>query len=175
MVATLSGGSLAITGTMLADHLRHRREDGRGTGERRRAVYIAFISAAGDCHARLRAFAQEPDRAAAASARESMDEAGLYEARERLYIDASAAVAGAGQAMFEQLRSLQRTVAAGAVPDSAEFHAAYHPYIGAVWRYRVAVRQELEGRSLVPEVFGWSSWDGTDRCARCGPAATPGN
>jgi hypothetical protein len=100
-------------------------------------------------------------------------EAGLYEARERLFIDASAAVAGAGQVMFERLREVQRAVAGGALSGSPEFHAAYHPYLGAVWRYRVAVRAELEGHSLTPAAFGWESWDGTDRCALCRPAAAP--
>lgn len=52
LVATVSGGSIAITGTVPADCLRHRREDDRGVGARRRTVYIEFISAAGVCHAR---------------------------------------------------------------------------------------------------------------------------
>ena len=61
LVATVSGGSIAITGTVLADYLRHRREDDRGVGARRRTVYIEFIRAAGVCHARLRQIAQNPD------------------------------------------------------------------------------------------------------------------
>ncbi|MBT2489502.1 CchlQ [Streptomyces sp. ISL-96] len=169
LVATVSGGSIAITGTVLADYLRHRREDDRGVGARRRAVYIEFISAAGVCHARLRHIAQgpatEPDLESATRA--ALSDAGIYEARERLFIDATTAVAGAGQVMFERLRGLQRAIAAGASIESAAFHDAYHPYIGSVWVYRVAVREELEGRSLSPDAFGWEGWDGADRCAIC--------
>ncbi|OEJ23690.1 CchlQ [Streptomyces agglomeratus] len=173
LVATVSGGSIAITGTVLADYLRHRREDDRGIGAQRRAVYIEFITAAGICHARLRHLAQDPggESDMDALSRAAMSEAGVYEARERLFIDATAAVAGAGQAMFEQLRAVRQAVAAGASITSTAFHDAYHPYIGAVWRYRVAVREELEGRSLSPAAFGWEGWDGTDRCPICRSAA----
>jgi hypothetical protein len=157
-------------------------------------VYIEFITAAGACHARLREIAKSgpgagtgngpggagtdlaetgTDHEAAgtdleAATRAALSEASVYEVRERLFIDATAAVAGAGQAMFERLRALQRVVAAGAAQDSRAFHDAYHPYIEAVWKYRVAVRGELEDRSLSPATFGWEEWDGRDRCPSCG-------
>jgi hypothetical protein len=141
-------------------------------------VYIEFITAAGACHARLRETAKSgpggvdcPDGAGTdleAATRAALSEASVYEARERLFIDATTAVAGAGQAMFEWLRALQRVVAAGAAQDSRAFHDAYHPYIEAVWKYRVAVRGELEDRSLSPATFGWEEWDGRDRCPSCG-------
>ncbi|MET8678604.1 CchlQ [Streptomyces sp. NPDC004647] len=176
LVATVSGGSIAISGTVLADYLRHRHEDDRGVGEQRRAVYIQFITAAEACHARLRQIAQapstevDPDRAT----RAALSDAAIYEARERLFIDATTVVARAGQAMFEKLRALQRAVAAGADPTSSAFHDAYHPYIGAVWSYRVAVRRELEGQSLSPAAFGWDRWDGKDRCPMCRGAVVTG-
>ncbi|MGW7517764.1 CchlQ [Streptomyces sp. NPDC054796] len=176
LVATIGGGCVAISGTVLADHLRHRHEDDRGAGERRRTVYIEFIAAAEAGHARLRQLAQnpgaEPDLDAATRA--ALSDATIYEARERLFIEASTAVAGAGQAMFERLRGLQRAVAAGAEPSSPAFHDAYHPYIGTVWAYRVAVREELEGQSLSPSVFGWDRWDGKDRCTLCRETAATG-
>jgi hypothetical protein len=177
LVATVGGGSIAMAGTVLADRLRHRREDDRGTGERRRAVYIEFITAAGVCHARLRRIAQDTGEGADAdtAARAALAESGLYEARERLFIDATAAVAGAGQTMFEQLRALRRVVAGGASLTSPVFHDAYHPYIGSVWAYRVAVRAELEGLSLAPEAFGWDEWDGTQRCPVCRQPAGSGS
>ncbi len=71
-----------------------------------------------------------------------------------------------GQEMFERLRSLR--LVAGV--DSAAFHGAYHPYIEAVWAYRVAVREELEGQALSPAVFGRASWDSRARCQVCGAA-----
>ncbi|WP_411140192.1 CchlQ [Streptomyces sp. x-80] len=175
LIATVSGGSIAIAGTMLADFLRRRHEDDRSVGTRRRAVYIEFIAAAGTCHTRLRHIAQDPaaEPDLETVTRAALSDAEIYEARERLFIDAAAGVASAGQAMFEQLRALQRAVAAGASLRSPAFHDAYHPYIGAVWAYRVAVREELEGRSLSPAAFGWDGWDGTDRCPMCRQAAVP--
>ncbi|MGI5404741.1 CchlQ [Streptomyces sp. CA-135486] len=176
LVAAVSGGSLAISGTVLADHLRHRHEEDRGVGTRRRAVYIEFISAVGACHARLRQIAEVPGAEACldTATRAALSDAAIYEARERLFIDASAAVASAGQAMFEQLRALQRAVAAGATLTSPAFHDAYHPYLGTVWAYRVAVRKELEGKPLSPAAFGWDGWDGKDRCPICQGTAVPG-
>lgn len=59
-------------------------------------------------------------------------------------------------------------MASGAGAESAVFHEAYHPYIAAVWAYRVAVREELEGQSLTPAAFGWATWDAKDRCPCAG-------
>jgi hypothetical protein len=169
LAAAVSGGFIAITGTVLADHLRNRHEAGRGLSERRRAVYIEFISAAEACHSRLRQIAHMPgEDDLDVVTRAALAEAPIYEVRERLFIDASSAVAGAGQVMFERLRALRSVVATGATHTSPAFHDAYHPYIGSVWGYRVAVRKELDGQSLSPEVFGWSRWDGRDRCPLCG-------
>ncbi|MEU9503705.1 CchlQ [Streptomyces sp. NPDC048196] len=169
LVATVSGGLIAISGTVLADQLKQRHEKARSSAERRRAVYIEFISAAGVCHARLRRIAQEPDAEAdpVAAVRAALTDAAIHEVRERLFIDASIAVAGAGQAMFERLRALQRAVAEGARQNSRAFHDVYHPYLEAVWAYRVAVREELEGRPFAPTAFGWEEWDATDRCQVC--------
>ncbi|MCK9923105.1 CchlQ [Frankia sp. AgPm24] len=174
LVATASGAVIAIAGTVLADHLRGRRDDDRGHLLRQRDAYIAFIVAAGVCHTRLRQIAQDntgsgdPD----AASRAVLADAGIYDVRERLFIDATATVAGAGQAMFERLRTLRQVVATGAGLSSAPFHDAYHPYLDAVWRYRAAVRAELETTALSPMVFGWDSWDGNDRCPICQSAAS---
>ncbi|KPC60297.1 hypothetical protein [Streptomyces chattanoogensis] len=169
LVATVSGGFVAISGTVLADHLRRRHESERSVEARRRAVYIEFITAAGACHTRLRQIAQAPGAEADldASTRAALNDAAIYEVRERLFIDATTDVASAGQAMFERLRTLQRAVAAGAPHNSPAFHDAYHPYIAAVWSYRLAARKELEGRPFSPAAFGWEEWDGRDRCALC--------
>jgi hypothetical protein len=169
LAATISGAVIAIAGTVLADRLRTRHEDDRGLEARRREVYVAFIAAAGTVHARLRQLAQDPSAPAdlEAASRKALTDAGLYEARERLFIDASSTVAAVGQTMFERLRGLQRAVAAGASQASPGFHEAYHPYLDAVWAYRVAVRQELEGGSLSPAIFGWTAWDGRERCPLC--------
>jgi hypothetical protein len=167
LVATVSGAVIAISGTVLADLLRGRRDDARGVETRRRAVYIEFIAAAGVCHTRLREIAASTEGERETASRAALTDGGVYEARERLFIDASAAVAGAGQAMFERLRALRTAVASGADQSSAAFHEAYHPYLDAVWRYRVVVREELEGKGLSPTVFGWGEWDGRERCPVC--------
>ncbi|MFJ9321959.1 hypothetical protein [Streptomyces globisporus] len=61
LVATVSGGFIAISGTVLADRLRQRHERDREADERRRSVYIEFIAAVGKCHTRLRGIAQARD------------------------------------------------------------------------------------------------------------------
>ncbi|WP_392876543.1 CchlQ [Streptomyces sp. LN499] len=145
LVATLGGAVIAISGTVLADRLRTRQEVDRGLGARRREAYIDFIAAAGAAHTQLRRLAQAPDAATdlESASRAALTDARHYEVRERLFIDDSATVAGAGQAMFEQLRALRSAVAAGAPVSSPTFHDAYHLYIASVWAYRVAVRDEL--------------------------------
>jgi hypothetical protein len=169
LLATLGGAVIAISGTVLADRLRTGRDEDRSLGVRRREVYLGFIAAAGEAHTRLRQLAQNPDPTTdlEEASRAALIDAGLYQARERLFLDASTAVAGTGQAMFEQLRALRRAVAQGALLSSPTFHDAYHPYINAVWAYRIAVRAELDGASLTPAVFGWSAWDGRERCPLC--------
>ncbi|MET9093532.1 CchlQ [Streptomyces cyaneofuscatus] len=176
LVATVSGGFIAISGTVLADHLRRRHENDREAAERRRAVYIEFISAVGDCHSRLRQIAQDRDAATDpdGAARAALSETAVHEVRERFFIDASADVAGAGQAMFAQLRAVQRVVGTGAGHTSAAFHEAYHPYLDRVWAYRVAVREELRDRTFSPASFGWDDWDGKDRCPICRDELTMG-
>jgi hypothetical protein len=169
LIATIGGAMIAISGTVLADRLRTRHEDGRGVVTRRREVYIQFITAAGTCHTQLRRLAQDPTASTRleAASRAALTDAGLYEIRERFFIDASFAVAGAGQTMFERLRELRRAVASGASLSSPAFHDAEHPYLEAVWSYRVSVRKELEGEGLAPAVFGWAAWDGRERCPVC--------
>ncbi|WP_327257199.1 CchlQ [Streptomyces sp. NBC_01244] len=176
MVATLGGGLIAMAGTVLADRLRTRQEHRRGLQARRRDVYTEFIAAAGAAHTELRRLAQHGAEATGLeeASRLALTDARIYEVRERLFLDASARIAAAGQRMFECLRALRRTVAAGASISTPAFHDIYHPYLEAVWAYRQAVRNELEGHALAPADFGWSVWDGRERCAQCGgrPAVT---
>ncbi|MER6910173.1 CchlQ [Streptomyces sp. NPDC000594] len=177
LAATASGGFIAMAGTVLVDGLRSRQEARQSGDERRRAVYTDFIGAAGECHAELRRIARRPAEHPdpAGAARDALRTAAVHEVRERLFIEATTAVAGAGQAMFERLRALQRVVGSGAAQESAEFHAAYHPYLDAVWAYRVAVRKELSGgRTLAPAAFGWEEWDAAERCPHCRAALPPG-
>ncbi|WP_204357879.1 MULTISPECIES: hypothetical protein [unclassified Streptomyces] len=74
--------------------------------------------------------------------------------------------------MFERLRAPRKAVAAGAGISAPAFHDIYHPYLDAVWAYRQAVHDELEGRALRPADFGWSAWDGRERCPHCGERGT---
>ncbi|KUL64020.1 MULTISPECIES: hypothetical protein [unclassified Streptomyces] len=174
LVATLGGGLIAIAGTVLADRLRTRQEHRRGLQARRRDVYTEFIAAAGAAHTELRRLAQNPAGAGdlEEASRAALTDARIYEVRERLFIDASARVAGTGQAMFERLRALRKAVAAGAGTSTPAFHDVYHPYLDAVWAYREAVRDELEGRALAPADFGWAAWDGRERCPHCADRGT---
>ncbi|MEU1020895.1 hypothetical protein ABZ366_02040 [Streptomyces sp. NPDC005904] len=126
--------------------------------------------AAGAAHTELRRLAQGGAGATdlEEASRLALTDARIYEVRERLFLDASAQVARAGQTMFERLRGLRSTVAAGVGISTPAFHDIYHPYLDAVWAYREAVRNELEGHALTPKDFGWSAWDGRERCPQCG-------
>ncbi|GAA3897450.1 hypothetical protein GCM10022244_04670 [Streptomyces gulbargensis] len=169
LAATLGGALIAMAGSVLADRLRTRQEDRRGLQERRRVVYTEFIAAAGAAHTELRRLAQHGGEAADLedASRQALVDARVFEVRERLFLDASPRIARAGQTMFEGLRALRRTVAAGAGVSTPAFHEVYHPYLQAVWSYRAAVREELEGPALSPAEFGWSAWDGRERCPHC--------
>ncbi|MDT0306432.1 CchlQ [Streptomyces sp. DSM 44917] len=169
LIATLGGAFIAFAGTVLADVLRHRGERSRSGEERSRELYAEFILAVGACHARLRELAS-PGPAEAAPVRAAFAEAGVYEARERLYIDGAPAVTAAAQEIFRRLRELRDAVAAGAAFDSRPFHDAYHPYLEAVWHYRAEVRRELGARPLTLEEFGWEGWSDRATCPVCGPA-----
>ncbi|MFE7003038.1 CchlQ [Streptomyces griseus] len=147
LVATVSGGFLAISGTLLADRLRQRHERDRGAQERRRAVYIEFIAAVGRCHTRLRGIAQAQDPA----------------------VDPDLAA----RAAFDEA-AVQRVVGTGATHTSQAFHDAYHPYLDRVWAYRTAVRGELKDRAFSPASFGWDAWDGRERCPVCRGELTAG-
>ncbi|MGA4847439.1 CchlQ [Streptomyces sp. G5(2025)] len=175
LVATLGGGLIAIAGTVLADRLRTRQEHRRALQARRRDVYTEFITAAGAAHTELRRLASQNGAAAAdveEASRLALTNARVYEVRERLFLGASTRVAGMGQTMFEHLRALRRVVAAGADLSTPAFHDVYHPYLDAVWAYRKAVRDELEGHALTPADFGWSAWDGRERCPHCADRAS---
>ncbi|MFD6919648.1 hypothetical protein ACFV99_05440 [Streptomyces sp. NPDC059944] len=95
-------------------------------------------------------------------------EPAVRERRSASLTNASARIAGSGQTMFERLRALRRAVATGAGLSTPAFHDIYHPYLNAVWAYREAVRDELGGHAITPADFGWSKWDGRERCAHCG-------
>src|SRR5690242_18176422 len=97
---------IAISGTVLADRLRTRHEDGRGVVTRRREVYLQVFTAAGTSHTQLPALAQYPTASTqlAATSRAALTDASRYKIRERFFIDASFTVAGAGQTMFDRLR-----------------------------------------------------------------------
>ncbi|GAA4704008.1 hypothetical protein Prum_021940 [Phytohabitans rumicis] len=170
-MATIGGAAIAFTGTVLADRLRHRNEVDSSRRQRRRDLYVDFIVAAGLCHTRLRQLAEHNDSGTDQEqrSRAALTEAGIYEARERLFIDGTPAVTATGQTMFERLRALRRAVGNGAKMTSAEFHEAYHPYLAAVWAYRAAVRRELGSTALAPSTFGWPGWDGSETCSVCTP------
>lgn len=174
LVATAAGAVIAFAGTILADRLRQRRESEQTRESRSRDLYVQFIVSAGACHTRLRQIAESqgehPDLDASTLA--AFTETGVYEKRERLFIDATETVAAAGQALFEGLRELRKAVSGGASWSSPAFHKVYHPYLDAAWNYRAAVRQELGSAPVSPSVFGWVSLNGMATCPICQSVAS---
>ncbi|MFJ5811601.1 hypothetical protein [Streptomyces sp. NPDC093093] len=93
------------------------------------------MAAACAAHTELRRHAQNGAAATDLdeASRLALTDARIYEVRERLFLDASARIAGTGQTMFERLRALRGAVAAGAGLSTPAFHYTYHPYLNAVW------------------------------------------
>jgi hypothetical protein len=169
LAAAAAGAVIALTGTILIDQLRRRHEIEESRAARSRDLYVQFTVSAGACHTQLRQIALSPDTHTDLDARTraAFINAGIYELRERLFIDASDKVAAAGQAMFAGLRELRHAVADGATWSSPAFHKIYHPYLDAAWAYRSAVREELGSAPISPTVFGWVSLDGAATCPIC--------
>ena len=181
LIATASGAVIALSGTLLADIRRDRQQRDRDGGHVRREVYVGFALALNAAHDGLRQLgdAAEAEAEAAngtgneaanerpAAANRVLTEAGLYGARERLLMIATAPVAAAGEAVFLRLGGIRDVIRAGARTESQEYHDAYHQWAEAVWRFRMAVRSELGQPALTSIGFEETGWSEREECAFC--------
>lgn len=169
LVATVCGAAIALAGTLLADIRRDRRQRDRDDLQVRREIYVGFALALNAAHDGLRRVGDGgtagDERAAAVS--RVLTDAGLYGARERLLMIATAPVARAGEVAFERLGGIRKAVRDGAGTRSTAYHAAYHRWAEAIWEFRMAARGELGQPALGS---GTDDWSGRRDCAFCSPA-----
>jgi len=171
ILSTAVGAMAALVGTVLAYKVRSRDEADREFRAERRHSYVDFLTALDAAHGELRVVADSPDgtdrRTAAALA---MTSSHVYEAREKLLMSASAAVIKAGEQAFRTIGDLRRAIRAGARTPELEYHDPYHVFAEALWRLRLAIRQDLGGTELSPVDLDKRSWDGRADCPVCEPA-----
>jgi len=145
LIAATVGAVIALSGTLLADVRRDRQQRDRDNQQVRREIYVAFALALNEAHDGLRQMGNSsaPARERPAAASRVLTEAGVYGARERLLMIATAQVAIAGEAAFLRLGEVRDVLREGATTRSDSYRAAYLQWADAVWRFRMTVRSEL--------------------------------
>jgi hypothetical protein len=174
LIATAVGAVIALSGTLLADVRRDRRQRDRDDERFRRETYVDFVLALNAAHNGLRDVGDSAtpadDRRAAVN--RAIAEAGLFAARERLLMTAPASLVEAGETTFARLIAIRTAITGGAKTRSQEYHDAYHPFAEALWRFRLAVRTDFRQQPFTPESVDHTSWSELEDCAFCGRAAT---
>ncbi|AVT28196.1 hypothetical protein C6361_00305 [Plantactinospora sp. BC1] len=169
LLATAVGAVIALSGTLLTDVRRDRRQRVRDDEQVRREVCVDFVLALNLAHAGLRevgeASVPADERRAAVS--RVIHEAGLYGARERLLVAATAPLVKAGETVFGRLVAIRTVIRAGARTNSREYHDAYHPFAEALWQFRMSVRADFGQPSFSPESVDRPSWSERESCAFC--------
>lgn len=167
LVSAAVGAVLALAATLLGDVRRDRQQRGRDLSAERRKYSVAFTVALTETLGALRA-----------AAARGLDETELrpavgaamnptYVAREQLLLSGSASLVVTGEAAFHRLVDIRDAVRSGAGLDSVEYHDAYHAFSDALWRFRVAVREDLRQSALDPADLQRPDWTDRDRCATC--------
>ena len=174
LIATGAGAVIALAGTLLADVGRDRRLRGRDIDLVQRETNVDFALALTAAHAGLRevgdSSARDAERRAAIN--RAVDEAGLYGARERLLMTATAPVVKAGETVFLRLIDIRDAIRDGAMTQSQEYHDAYHPFAEALWQFRMATRRDFHQPAFTPEKVDRVSWSERESCSFCGRPAT---
>lgn len=169
LIATATGAVIALSGTLLADVRRDRRQRDRDSEQVRRETCVGFALALNDAHGGLRSVGdsslESGERRAAVS--RAMHEAGLYGARERLLMTATAPLVKAGESAFLRLIAIRTAIRDGAKTASQEYHDVYHPFAEALWQFRLAVRSDFRQPWFTPESVEQKTWSERDGCAFC--------
>jgi len=174
LLATATGAVIALSGTLLADVRRDRRQRDRDIDQIRRETCVGFVLAVNAAHAGLRdvgySSVQGDDRRDAVH--RAVTEAGLYGARERLLMTAPAALVTAGETTFARLVAIRNAITDGAKTRSREYHDAYHPFATALWQFRLAVRADFGQEGFTPASVDRTSWSEIETCVFCGGTGT---
>lgn len=167
LTSAVVGAVLALSATLFGDVRRDRQQRGRDLYAERRKYSVAFTVALSEALGALRSAATQgldADglRAAAGAAMNP-----TYSAREHLLLSGSGPLVVAGEEAFHRLVDIRDAVRSGKQLDSVEYHDAYHPFADALWRFRVAVRKDLQQPALSPADLQRPDWTDRDRCTTC--------
>lgn len=169
------GAVIALAGTLVSSVRADRTQRSRDRESERLANYVDFALALDDAHASLRDVARSEGDAGGqfASAVQAVWGSRIYGVRERLLMSGTVEMVKAGESVFARLVEIRDAVRSGAALSSPAYHDAYHGFAEALWTFRVAARQELRQRPLVPGDLGRASWSERAECAECGPRSQP--
>lgn len=150
LIATALGALIAISGTTLADYLKHRRDERKSLRQDKQQLSTDFILAANRATGMLRRAATRDAGGAAteAAARSAVGDSGIYDARERVLLAAPPNLAAGAEKAFQAVRQLRDAVLAGNTADSAPCRAAYHRITDAIWQMRQAARANIGAEPL---------------------------
>ena len=161
------GAIIALSGTLLGDARRDRQQRGRDRYTDRRRYSVEFTVTLTRALGALRGVAAaELDPIARRSAvGEAMSP--TYVAREQLLVAGTGGLVVAGEEVFHDLVAVRDAVRVGAALDSVEYHNAYHAFSESLWRFRLAIRADLQEPQLTPTELDRADWTDRDRCAVC--------
>jgi hypothetical protein len=172
LIAAVTGAVIALSGTLLADMRRDRRLRDREYEQVRRETYVQFALALTAAHAGLREVGESPLQAVErrTAVNRALQEAGIYGARERLLMTATAPLVAAAEAAFLRLIAIRNAIRGGAQTRSREYHHAYHPFAEALWQFRLAARSDFQQPAFAAQSVDRTSWSERDTCAFCNPS-----
>lgn len=146
LLSTLTGASIGIAATLIADRSRWRREEARHALEVRRAVYTEYASALKAAGEEIRAVAlgdHMSESARDAAVREAFRGTGLHTASEQLWLVGTPLVVAAGNDAFHSLRWMRDAYARGVAVGSAEDRAFIQQRRTAMAEMRRCMREDL--------------------------------
>ncbi|MEU7827234.1 hypothetical protein [Catellatospora sp. NPDC049133] len=168
LLSAAIGAVIALSGTLLADLRRDRRQRERDHDIERRKYCVEFTLALNAALGGLREAARVPADERVEAATRAVATSGVYGAREQLLLAGTPALLTAGEAVFHRLIEVRDAVRGGASLDSPAYHEAYHGFADALWRFRLAVRGDLGQPGLTPAALDRPDWSDRDRCTVCG-------
>ncbi|MEU7769847.1 hypothetical protein AB0C44_00800 [Micromonospora taraxaci] len=164
------GAAIALAGTVVSSVRSDRAQRSRDRELERLSTYVDFAVAIHDAHSALRDVARavtNPKERAVAAA-QTLQDSKVYGIRERLLMSATIEMAKASESVFFALIGIRDAVRAGTELSGAAYHDAYHVFADAIWKFRIAARQELSQRPIAPADLGRINWSEREECPVCG-------
>ncbi|GAA3228388.1 hypothetical protein ACFO1B_21515 [Dactylosporangium siamense] len=169
LVSAAVGAALALSGSLLVEVRRDRRQAFRERQASRRQASVDFVLALGGALNALRDAARSgaDPQTLARDTTSAVGDSGLYAAREHILMSGTPALVTAAEVAFHALIDVRNAVRSGAALTSEAYHTAYHRHSETMWQFRLAVRADLGERGLTPSVVQQRDWSDRDRCRSC--------